>query len=199
MAAYYTNSGDTWVTWTNSTTTTATSLSTVWYTWQESSSTATATQTWTMWTTSGTTVYTSANGAIPDTRTPEQRAAAEARWQREREEVAARAEAQRLERVAATERAKRLLESMLSVREREQYQREQFFDVIGQHSKRRYRVRQGTHGNVRLLDESGREVSSFCAQPNGVPAEDAMLAQKLMLETDERAFLHVANERRLTA
>lgn len=36
-------------------------------------------------------------------------------------------------------------------------------------------------------------IERYCAQPGGVPVDDAVLAQKLALETDAAAFLRVAN------
>jgi hypothetical protein len=60
-------------------------------------------------------------------------------------------------------------------------------------SGRRYRIERRTHGNVVLYDERGREVRRLCAQPHGVPVDDAVLAQKFQLEADEAAFLRVAN------
>jgi hypothetical protein len=95
----------------------------------------------------------------------------------------------------AIARARALLVSMLDVKQRKQYERERFFEVVARGSRRRYRIREGTHGNVRLLDDSGKEVTSYCAQPLGVPVGDSMLAQALMLEHDEDAFLRVANAR----
>jgi hypothetical protein len=38
-----------------------------------------------------------------------------------------------------------------------------------------------------------RESNPGKSQPDGVPAEDAMLAQKLWIETDEEKFIKVAN------
>lgn len=106
------------------------------------------------------------------------------------------AEAKRKE---ARDKARQLLVAMLNLKQREQLARDRFFDVVAHGSKRRYRVHEGTHGNVRLLDDTDREVVRYCAQPNGVPTEDAMLAQKLQLEHDEDAFLRIANATRLIA
>lgn len=195
------------VTWTNwcQTITTATTASTanpIWLKWSiNANGTDTADTAWVTWVTSGTTTITSGHAYQPyvDTRTPEQKAADDARIAAERAEIQRKAELAAAERRAAIERARALLLSMLTVQEREQYQREQFFDVIAKHSKRRYRIRQGSHGNVRLLDAAGREVASYCGQPNGVPTEDSMLAQKLQIEHDEDEFLRHANRRALTA
>lgn len=100
----------------------------------------------------------------------------------------------------AQKRARKLLVDHLTIEQRKTYEERHYFDVgVGDKS---YRIHHGTHGNVRLLTripDSARalvdpaEVVSFCAQPDGVPTEDAMLAQKLMLETDERKFLEIAN------
>ncbi len=104
-----------------------------------------------------------------------------------------RAAAQRLqERQAATDRARLLLFSALTRDQQRSLLERQYFDMnVG---GKTYRIKQGTHGNVRLV-QAGVETMLYCAQPPDVPAEDAMLAQKLMLETDEPAFLRVANAR----
>lgn len=60
-------------------------------------------------------------------------------------------------------------------------------------SGRRYRIARRTHGNIVLLDGQDRAVTQYCAQPNNVPVDDAVLAQKLALELDEESFLRVAN------
>jgi hypothetical protein len=111
-------------------------------------------------------------------------------------EAARYAEANRIAAEAmhkATERAKRLLVSTLPDAQREQLEKHQYFEIIAQGSRRRYRIHQGTHGNVRLLSPSGKEVVRYCGQPNGVPTEDAMLAQALQIMHDEDAFLKKAN------
>lgn len=97
-------------------------------------------------------------------------------------------------REAIQKRARELLCRSLTPAQRQSLDEHGFFDlnVGGRH----YRIRQGTHGNVRLIQDE-REVTSYCIQPDGVPAEDAMLAQKLLLETDEPSFLRIANARPL--
>ena len=57
-----------------------------------------------------------------------------------------------------------------------------------------YKINRGFAGNVKLLDQTGREIRSFCIHPTErVPDADNMLAQKLMLETDKERFLRIAN------
>lgn len=117
-------------------------------------------------------------------------------WTRMQEE-ANRAATQRMEeRVRATTRARALLFSALSRDQQRSLEERNFFDMNV--NGRTYRIHQGTHGNVRLI-QGGVETRLYCAQPPDIPTEDAMLAQKLMLETDEPAFLRVANERILRA
>jgi hypothetical protein len=100
---------------------------------------------------------------------------------------------------AASRRAEDLLRRHLSDEQREDLEKKHCF-YLTSHGKdgksRRYRIDRGTHGNVKLLDDKGSIVGSYCVQPDGVPAADAMLAQKLWIETDEDAFLKVANFRR---
>jgi hypothetical protein len=69
-----------------------------------------------------------------------------------------------------------------------------FFDVIGCHTARRYRIYYATAANVEELDEIGCPLMRYCFIPMGylVPG-DVMLAQKIALETEELAALEVAN------
>jgi len=99
-------------------------------------------------------------------------------------------------RKAAREKAAGLLEEHLTeeqvahLRARDCF----YLETLGQDGKKnRYRIDRGTHGNVKRVDEKGSILESLCIQPGGVPTEDAMLAQKLWLETDEAAFRKVAN------
>src|ERR1700730_6218637 len=68
------------------------------------------------------------------------------------------------------------------------------FDVVGCDSGRRYRISHGTGTNVHEIDDAGRPVMGWCFVPSGhLVAGDVMLAQKIALETNERAVLAVAN------
>jgi hypothetical protein len=103
-------------------------------------------------------------------------------------------------RVAEADRVKRRAEDLLRSHLTEQQQQDLdksncfYLESVGKEGeRRRYRIDRGTHGNVKLLDAKGSIIGRYCVQPNGVPAEDAMLAQKLWLETDEEAFKKVAN------
>lgn len=187
-----------WFYWTGDTSsanyTTATSATT-WTYWATENVTS-ASSAWVMWTSAGDATSDYTLQPIVDERTDEQKAADEARWQAERERVAAAAKQAEDARKAARDKARALLVSMLNEKQREQLQREMFFEIVSQ-SQKRYRIRQGTHGNVRLLDAGGKEVTRYCGQPNGVPDEDAMLAQKLQLEYDEASFLRLANATRM--
>lgn len=106
-------------------------------------------------------------------------------------------EAQRAkERDEAAARAKKLLEENLDVEQLKEFSAKGVFHLITHRpdgEKRRYRIERGISRNVRLLDERGNVLRTYCAHPDGVPTEDVMLAQKLLLETDEDAFLKVAN------
>jgi hypothetical protein len=100
-----------------------------------------------------------------------------------------------LRRRVANRAAKRLLLDHLRAEQRAELEQHDYFHVVTADGQRRYRIRIGTHGNVRRVRGDGVEDRSYCIQPNGVPTYDAMLAQALMLETDETEFLRVANER----
>jgi hypothetical protein len=84
-------------------------------------------------------------------------------------------------------RAEALLWSWLSPAQRSQYRARRWFEVTTA-SGRRYRI---LRGGVVRLDPRG---SGFCIEATSpVPVADEMLANKLLLETDERRFLATAH------
>lgn len=93
--------------------------------------------------------------------------------------------------------AEKLLKSLLSSDQRRQYEADRTFEVITTKSgrnARRYKVTHGWAGNVFLLDENGREVERLCIHPDAqVPVADNLVAQKLLLESDEAEFRRIAN------
>jgi len=91
-------------------------------------------------------------------------------------------------------RGRRLLRRWLSAEQLAQFDAHNFFDVIGCHTAKRYRIYYANVANVEELDKIGRPIVRYCFIPKGdlVPG-DVMLAQKIALETDELAALAVAN------
>ncbi|MEO6779776.1 MAG: hypothetical protein ABI196_02470 [Bradyrhizobium sp.] len=90
-------------------------------------------------------------------------------------------------------RGLRLLRGWLSPEQRAQFNEKNYFDVVGGHTGKRYRIHYGTNTNVVELDGAGRQVVGLCFLPLGdLVAGDIMLAQKIALETDEKAALAVA-------
>jgi hypothetical protein len=87
-----------------------------------------------------------------------------------------------------------LLREWLSAEQQAQFDTSKCFDVIGCDSGKRYRIRHGTGTNIHEIDAAGRPIMGWCFVPNGeLVAGDVMLAQKIALETNERAALAVAN------
>jgi len=87
-----------------------------------------------------------------------------------------------------------LLREWLSAEQRTQLEASRFFEVIGCHSRKRYRIYHGIGGNVFELGEDNRPAVSLCFVPDGhLVAGDVMLAQKIALETNESSALEVAN------
>jgi hypothetical protein len=87
-----------------------------------------------------------------------------------------------------------LLREWLSPMQRVQFDASKSFDVVGCDSGRRYRISHGRGTNVHEIDNAGRPVTGWCFVPSGyLVAGDVMLAQKIALETNERATLAVAN------
>jgi hypothetical protein len=104
------------------------------------------------------------------------------------------------ERVAAR-RARRLLLDHLDAVQSAELAVEHCFHVETADGRRRYRIRQGVAGNVELVRDGDRvaapggRLGRYCChiEIGGVPAEDHMLVQKLMLEANEPEFLRLAN------
>lgn len=117
--------------------------------------------------------------------------------QQYREEVAERATTAAKERQEASERATALLREHLDESQRSSYDLFKEFLVKCQSGKV-YRIKKGISGNVNLLNDDGVPIIQFCIHPDvSVPAEDNMLAQKLLLETDEKGFCRIANKTQL--
>lgn len=96
----------------------------------------------------------------------------------------------------AAARGEKLLREWLSRAQLEQYDRCGGFEVKGCDTGIRYRILKGRAFNVIELDETGRERCQLCFGPEGaLVIGDVMLAQKVALETNERAALAVANRR----
>jgi hypothetical protein len=93
------------------------------------------------------------------------------------------------------ERSLRLLRKWLSPGQLAQYEADRYFDVTGCDSGKRYRIHQGASMNVFEIDDAGCPQIGWCFVPAAyLPANDVMLAQKIALETDERAALTVAKQ-----
>jgi hypothetical protein len=120
----------------------------------------------------------------PEPETEEQRTERERAW--------AESEAKRM---AVAARAEELLLSVLTDKQKESYKKEKLFDVEIADKVYRLRDRQ----RAQLL-KNGKPIVEYCIHPSyehGLPAEDVLIAQKLLLETDETAFLRIANHTRI--
>lgn len=169
---------------------------TVWTVWIDSGTGSTiANNVWQGWQDQTSTTLTIGNevygGYQPPQRTPEEIAAQAALAEQARQrwaEEQARLEAERAE---ASKRARVLLEENLSDEQRLQLRDNNWFEVVTPRGT--YRIHNGRSGNVQRYRD-GRPTDRYCIHPGElVPNEDTMLAQKLMLETDEDAFLRIAN------
>lgn len=86
-----------------------------------------------------------------------------------------------------------LMRRWLSAHQREQFDARGYFDVVGSHTNRRYRIRFGTSTNIYELDSFEQPIGGWCFVPTEcVPPGDVMLAQKIALENDELSALAVA-------
>lgn len=141
-----------------------------WTAWVEYTASANTTLTWTAWNTSDTT---SVNYTAPH-----------------------QTEEQRLQLARRNERARELLVACLTSRQRRELEARGYFHVETARGRRRYRLAPG-RAPIRVHGEDGSQWS-YCIHPDaGFPQEDVVLAQKLLLETDEEAFLRIANASRV--
>jgi hypothetical protein len=97
-------------------------------------------------------------------------------------------------RTEADARALALLRSWLTPDQDKQWTARGEFEVIGSDTGTRYRITYRAVMNVHRLDPAGRTVTQWCFAPEGSLAYgDVLLAQKIALETMERAALAIAN------
>ena len=96
----------------------------------------------------------------------------------------------------AQSRALDLLIKHLTPEQRETFQKNKWFIVEGGKTGRRYRIRdKGTVvANIDVLEGNciAHRLCGHCAA-HEIPLADNLLAQKLMIEADEEAFLRIAN------
>jgi hypothetical protein len=106
-------------------------------------------------------------------------------------EMKAASDAQEAKRKEATKKAEELLLLHLTDEQKKQYLEFEYFETTV--DDRVYRIKKGRAGNVYLID-NGKPKFKYCAHPNDyTPDGDAMLAQLLMLKTDEAGFIKTAN------
>ena len=93
------------------------------------------------------------------------------------------------------QRGLKLLREWLSQEQLAQFDANNYFEVIGCHSGKRYRICHGNGANIVELDDHARPTTGWCFVPGEhLVAGDVMLAQKIALETDERGALEKANK-----
>jgi len=97
---------------------------------------------------------------------------------------------------AASERAEALLLAHLSAEQRRQYESARCFRVVAA-SGTEYWIFYGRTSNIVANLLCAGEAVQYCIQPANpaLPIEDVLLAQKLLIESDERQFLRIANRR----
>jgi len=99
-----------------------------------------------------------------------------------------------VESTLATNKAKKLLADHLTSTQLHDYEMDGYFMATGNMSGHVYRICHGSSMNISRVDEQGGYLVTYCIQPSEhVPHEDVMLAQKLLIETNEALFLATAN------
>lgn len=136
-------------------------------------------------------------------RTPEQIAEAAAKAELARQAAIIEAAKVKIFTDTAKARARKLLFSMLNTDQQKELEEKNFFHLTVHDrsgSMRVYRIEHGYAGNVKLIGVDGQPVKRYCIHADyRLPYEDQMLAQKLMLETNEPEFLRIANMTQLRA
>ncbi len=193
----------------------STDNNTVWYSWTSDNSTTAATRTWTSWNYSNTAtasdtitwevwaVRGSWNVQPEVTRNSRMIEQVEADRKREEEVVDRRvkeAKAREEKRKAAEKKALDLLLDHLDEGQKAIFNKEGSLVVFGGKSGKRYRINKGWSGNVESLGEDGKVFERWCFHfQDRLPEYDLMLAQKLMLESNEDAAAGIANKTRLSS
>lgn len=180
--------------WASHTTYGTTPTNVIWGYWVDNTSSTTlySYDSWTQWVQEGTVTY--GSSYTPTPLTEEQieanRVAAEAR------KVEAAIRVKQVEE--AKVRARKLLLDLLEEEQKEELLRDGWFHVETRDGTRRYRLSPNSSPR-RVHGEDGAQWS-YCIHPDyGYPQDDIVLAQKLLLESDEEMFLKIANATRLTA
>jgi hypothetical protein len=135
--------------------------------------------------------------------TPEQAAERAAKAELARQAAAIEDAKRKVFTDTAKARARRLLFSMLSPDQQKELDEKNHFHLTV-HSKdgtmKVYRIEHGYAGNVKLLGPDGQPIRRYCIHADSrLPYEDQMLAQKLLLESNEQDFLRIANMTQLRA
>ena len=87
-----------------------------------------------------------------------------------------------------------LLKEWLTPEQLKDFEQTNSFDVTGCHSRSRYRISKARSFGVRRMDKSNNVDRLLCFVPTTVNSlGDIMLAQKIMLETNETKALKIAN------
>jgi hypothetical protein len=189
----------TWVSWVDATSNSSTAMTTssgatVWTCWNNGYATTASTNTsdtWTIWATSGTVLTVSHQPArqLTAEEIEQNRIATEERNRQYQEAEAKRKQ----EREAADAKAKELLVVFLTPSQRQALETMHAI-ALESITGKKYRIRKGWAGNIDELDDKGEVVATLCVHPNeAVPEYDNMLAQMLMIQTDEARLLRTAN------
>lgn len=100
-----------------------------------------------------------------------------------------------IRRQKAVKKGRKLLLEVLSEAQKQEYARTKSFTVVGANGKT-YKLRKGR--TTHEVDESGLAILSHCIHlPHSYIDEDTLVAVKMLLETDPKQFLEIANTSRL--
>lgn len=185
--SYYTetSANDTWTTCNRGSTLSSSSTNYTWRAWVDDGTSDSDNDIWYTWTTeesSGSSMPFVAPINIEDLR--EQR----------RQQILEKVREQERKQKEANKKADNLLKSLLTPEQIKELDEHSCFIVPSPSGDKFYRIKRGRAGNIEELNQKREAVATLCIHPReSVPNADTMLAQKLMIETNEDEFLRIAN------
>ena len=166
----------------------------IWCNSGSATSSTTTTNVWETWITEAVDFRTSVTRRVEVTQETLRLRAEHEQRQREKAEIAKR------EWEEVSGRAKALLLTNLTIAQQEEWNKKNKITVIGNSSRLKYEILNGRAHNIFRLNKKGQRVAEFCVHvEDGVPNEDNVLSQKLMLENAENILIGMANKRELIA
>ena len=87
----------------------------------------------------------------------------------------------------------------MSRKQKSDYKKHEYFFVIGNVTGDKYKITKGRQINIYKVSKDGTNLSRHCvvfsSENSDLPIEDHLLAQKLLIESNEQHFLDIKIDR----